>query len=135
MCVDYLPLNNVTVKNKYHVPNVEGLFDRVCSLADQVYVIIAKVPAGDGVDQFGNGRPRTRPVSFAGEAATDELAERQSVIDCRVLLGALRELAAGIVNAEPVHLALDVGIVSRRPVVAATARARRSSSGASSRKA
>lgn len=29
MCVDYRALNKVTVKNKYPVPNIEDLFDRL----------------------------------------------------------------------------------------------------------
>ena len=27
MCVDYRPLNAVTVKNKYHLPRIDTLFD------------------------------------------------------------------------------------------------------------
>ena len=27
MCVDYRPLNAVTIKNKYHLPHIDTLFD------------------------------------------------------------------------------------------------------------
>ena len=33
MCVDYWALNKVTVKNKYHVPNVADLFNRLSKAA------------------------------------------------------------------------------------------------------
>jgi hypothetical protein len=33
MCVDYRALNKVTVKNKYHVPLIQDLFDRLCKAA------------------------------------------------------------------------------------------------------
>ena len=33
MCVDYQALNKVTVKNKYPVPNVADLFDRLSKAA------------------------------------------------------------------------------------------------------
>ena len=29
MCVDYRPLNAVTVKNKYHFPRIDTLFDQL----------------------------------------------------------------------------------------------------------
>ena len=29
MCVDYRPLNAVTIKNKYHLPCIDTLFDRL----------------------------------------------------------------------------------------------------------
>ena len=29
MCVDYHPLNAVTVKNKYHLPRIDTLFDQL----------------------------------------------------------------------------------------------------------
>ena len=29
MCVDYRPLNTVTVKNKYHLPHIDTLFDQL----------------------------------------------------------------------------------------------------------
>jgi hypothetical protein len=29
MCVDYRPINDVTVKNKYPLPRIEDLFDRM----------------------------------------------------------------------------------------------------------
>ena len=29
MCVDYRPLNTVTIKNKYHVPRIDTLFDQL----------------------------------------------------------------------------------------------------------
>ena len=33
MCVDYMALNKVTVKNKYLVPNVVDLFDKLSKVA------------------------------------------------------------------------------------------------------
>jgi hypothetical protein len=30
MCVDYRPLNAVTIKNKYHLPCIDILFDQLC---------------------------------------------------------------------------------------------------------
>ena len=29
MCVDYRPLNVVTIKNKYHLPRIDTLFDQL----------------------------------------------------------------------------------------------------------
>jgi hypothetical protein len=29
MCMDYRPLNEVTVKNKYHLPRIDILFDQL----------------------------------------------------------------------------------------------------------
>jgi hypothetical protein len=29
MCVDYRPLNAVTIKNKYHLPRIDALFDQL----------------------------------------------------------------------------------------------------------
>ena len=29
MCVDYRPLNAVTIKNKYHLPRIDTLFDQL----------------------------------------------------------------------------------------------------------
>ena len=29
MCVDYRPLNVVTIKNKYHLPRIDILFDQL----------------------------------------------------------------------------------------------------------
>ena len=31
MCVDYRPLNVVTIKNKYHLPRIDTLFDQLAS--------------------------------------------------------------------------------------------------------
>ena len=31
MCVDYKALNKVTVKNKYLIPLIQDLFDRLCN--------------------------------------------------------------------------------------------------------
>jgi hypothetical protein len=30
MCVDYISLTDVTVKNKYLLPRIEDLFDQMC---------------------------------------------------------------------------------------------------------
>jgi hypothetical protein len=35
MCVDYHSLNEVTIKNKYHLPQIEDLFDQL--KADNVF--------------------------------------------------------------------------------------------------
>jgi hypothetical protein len=29
MCVDYRPINAVTIKNKYHLPRIDALFDQL----------------------------------------------------------------------------------------------------------
>jgi hypothetical protein len=29
LCIDYMKLNKVTIKNKYHVPRIDDLFDQL----------------------------------------------------------------------------------------------------------
>ena len=47
MCVDYCPLNEVTIKNKYHLPRIDDLFDQL-----QGACVFSKIDLRSGYHQL-----------------------------------------------------------------------------------
>jgi hypothetical protein len=47
MCVDYYSLNEVTIKNKYHLPRIDDLFDQLKGVC-----VFSKIDLGSGYHQL-----------------------------------------------------------------------------------
>ena len=47
MCIDYLQINKVTVKNKYSLPRIEDLFDKLKGAS-----VFSKIDLGSGYYQL-----------------------------------------------------------------------------------
>jgi hypothetical protein len=60
MCVDYRPLNDVTIKNKYHLPRIDLLFDQLTGTR-----VFSKIDLGSGCHQI-----RIRPEDIPKTAFT-----------------------------------------------------------------
>ena len=57
MCIDYRQLNKVTIKNKYHLPRIDDLFDQL-----QGARYFSKIDLRSGYDQLrvrGEDIPKT----------------------------------------------------------------------------